>query len=163
MSLLIRFPGFLGPFTLYLPLIIPRGLLLHSLSFLGPFTPSLPLFILVGLVVINPTISTYWACFPVPLLFSLSHFLYIVGLLLLLGLLSKMGINTSITPYIVHTIGIKSYKRINIWRWRAIKHYKGFLLQASSLHHRICATIHFPKNMVHLHLLEPVKHRPAIM
>ena len=59
-------------------------------------------------------LSVSWACFPVPLLFFPSHFLYIVGLLLLLGPLSKMGINTGIMPYIVHTIGIRSYKRRNI-------------------------------------------------
>ena len=70
--------------------------LLHFPSFPVPFTSSLPIFILMSFPAINPTISTYWACFLVPLLFSLSHLLYIVGLLLLLGHLSKVGINSLI-------------------------------------------------------------------
>ena len=93
---LLHFPSFPVPFTSSLPLIISMGLLLHSLGFLGPFTPSLPIFILMSFPAINPTISTYWACFLVPLLFFLSHLLYIVGLLLLLGHLSKVGINSLI-------------------------------------------------------------------
>jgi len=67
-------------------------LLLQSLGFLSPFTSSLPLFILVGLLVINPVISAHWACS----LFLYPFFLLtfsIVGFLLLLGPLLKMGIN----------------------------------------------------------------------
>jgi len=94
MSLLIYFLGFPGPFTSHLPLIIPMGLLFHSMGFLSPFTPSLPFFILVGLLAINPAISACWACFLIPLLFSLSHLFYIVRLLLLLGHLSKVAINS---------------------------------------------------------------------
>jgi len=65
------------------------SLLLHSIGFLGPLTPSLPLFILVSLLAINPAISACWTCFTI----SFSHFLHIVGLRLLLGPLSKVGIN----------------------------------------------------------------------
>ena len=97
MSLLIHFSGFPDPFTSSLSLIILMDLLLHSLGFLDPITPSLTLFILVSLLTINPTISACWACFPIPLLFSLSHFLYIVELLLLLGPLLKVGINSGLT------------------------------------------------------------------
>ena len=93
MNLLIHFLGFPNPFTSSLPFIVLMGLLLHSLGFLGPFTPTLPLLILMGLLAINPAISACWACFLIPLLFSLSHFFYIIGLLLLLGPLSKVGIN----------------------------------------------------------------------
>ena len=93
MNLLIHFLGFPSPFILSLPLIVPMGLLLYSLGFLGPFTPTLPLLILMGLLAINPTISACWACFLIPLLFSLFHFFYIVGLLLLLDPLSKVSIN----------------------------------------------------------------------
>ena len=94
MSLLIHFPGFPSLFTSFLPFIILIGLLLHSLGFIGLFTHSLPLFILVGLLANDPAISACWACFPIPLLSSISHIFYIVGLLLLLGHLSKVGINT---------------------------------------------------------------------
>ena len=80
MILLIHFLGFPGPFTSSLPLIVPMGLLFHSLGFLGPFIPYLPLLILMGLLAINPVISACLACFLITLLFSLSHFLYIVGL-----------------------------------------------------------------------------------
>ena len=80
MNLLIHFLGFPGPFTSFLPLIVPMGLLFHSLGFLCPFIAYLPLLILMGLLAINPVISAYLACFLITLLFSLSHFLYIVGL-----------------------------------------------------------------------------------
>ena len=40
-------------------LILPMGLLLHSLGFLSPFTSSLPLIILVGLLAIIPAILAY--------------------------------------------------------------------------------------------------------
>ena len=90
------FLGFLGPFTSSLPLIIPICLLLHSLGFLGPFTP-LPFVTFIGLLAINFATSTHWACFLISLPFSLPFFpiSHIVRLLLLLGLLSKMGINTT--------------------------------------------------------------------
>ena len=77
------------PFTSY----YSYGRKLHSLGFFGPFTPALPLFILVGLLAISPTISTRWDCFLIPLLFFFPTFFYIVGLLPLLGPLSKVGIN----------------------------------------------------------------------
>ena len=94
LSLLIHFSGFPGPFTSSLPLFILMGLLLYSLGFLGLFTSSLPLFlIVVGLPAINPDILACWARFLIPLLFFLFHLLYIVGLLLLLRPLSKVGIN----------------------------------------------------------------------
>ena len=86
-DLLIHFLGFPGPFTSYLPLIVPIGLLLHSLGFLDPFTSSLPLIILVGLLAIIPIIPACWVYFTI---FS-SHFLYIVGLLLLSDLSVKSG------------------------------------------------------------------------
>ena len=91
------FPGLPRSIYFLFIFLIPMGLLLHSLGFLGPFTPSLPLFILVSLLAINPAISTCWACFRIPLLFSPSHFLYIVELLLLLGPLSKVGIISGLT------------------------------------------------------------------
>ena len=91
MNLLIHFLDIPGPFTFSLALIVPMGLPLHSLSFLGPFTSSLSPIILVGLLAIIPVILACWACFTI---FS-SHFLHIVGLLLLLGPLSKVDINTS--------------------------------------------------------------------
>ena len=111
--------GFLGPITTSLPLITFRAYwLLGQLneftnSFLGlpwliyffftsycshgfttsllgfpwPFISSLPLIILIGLLTIIPVIPPYWACFNI--LFS--HFLYIVGFLLLLAPLSESG------------------------------------------------------------------------
>ena len=57
------------------------------LGFSRPFISSLPLIILVGLLTIIPTILSCWACFTI----FFSHFLHIVGLLLLLGPLSKSG------------------------------------------------------------------------
>ena len=99
MSLLIYFPGFLGPFTYSLSLIIPMGLLLHFLGFLSPFT----LFFFKIFF-----FTSFYSCGPVghqSCHFSLlglllcsfsvftSHFLHIVGLFLLLGPLSKVGIN----------------------------------------------------------------------
>ena len=80
---------FINSFTSHLPLIVPMGLLLHSLGFLSPFTSSLPLIILVDLSTIIPTILSCQACFTI---FS-PHFLHIVGLFLLLGPLLKVGIN----------------------------------------------------------------------
>ena len=65
------------------------GLILHSLGFLVSFTSSLPLVILVGLLAIIPGILVCWACFTI----FLFYFLHIVELLLLLGHLSKVGIN----------------------------------------------------------------------
>ena len=38
-----------------------------------------------------------WACFLIPLLFSVSHLFYIIGLLLLLGPLWKVDINNGLT------------------------------------------------------------------
>ena len=86
-DLLIHFLGFPGPFTSFLPLIVPMSLLLHSLGFLDPFTSSLPLIILVSLLAIIPTIPACWVYFTI---FS-SHFLYIVGFLLLLDPFVKSG------------------------------------------------------------------------
>ena len=92
MNLLLHFLGFPNPFTSSLPLIIPTSLLLHFLGFFGLFASSLPLIIFL------------WAYRPLFLPFRLSglyfiifssHFLHIVGLLLPLGLLSKVGINKS--------------------------------------------------------------------
>ena len=98
MNLLIHFLGFSSPFTSSLPLIVPMCLLLHSLGFLGPFTPSLPLLILVGLLTINPVISACWACFLISLLFSLSHFFYIVGASFVVGSFVKSGHQQSSKP-----------------------------------------------------------------
>ena len=68
------------------------SLLIHFAGFPCPFTSSLPFFILVGLLAINLAISASWSYFLIPFLFSLSYIFYIVGLLLLLGHLSKVGI-----------------------------------------------------------------------
>ena len=87
------FPGLPRPIYFLFTSYYSHGLTTSFLGLLGSFTPSLPLFILVGLLAINPAILAYWACFLIPLLFSLSHLCYIVGLLLLLGPLSKVGIN----------------------------------------------------------------------
>lgn len=86
-DLLIHFLDLPSPFTSSLPLIVPIGLLLHSLGFLDPFTSSLPLIILVGLLAIIPTIPIYWAYFTI----LSSHFLHIVGFLLLLDTFVKSG------------------------------------------------------------------------
>ena len=109
MNLLIHFLGFPGPFTYSLPVIAPKSLL-HFLGFLGPFTPSLALLILVGLLAINPIISACRAYFLIPLLFSLSHPFYIVGLLLLLGPLSKVGFNNWIIFILVIYIAKFSFR-----------------------------------------------------
>ena len=87
------FPGLPRPIYFLFTSYYSYGLTTSFLGLLGSFTPSLPLFILVSLLAINPAISAYWACFLIPLLFSLSHLCYIVGLLLFLGPLSKVGIN----------------------------------------------------------------------
>ena len=130
MGLLLDPLGFLSPITTSLPLITswdywPLG---RPIEFTNSF-PELPcpiylflfsqayyfilsassaclllvyrLFIVVGLLAINPIISTCWACFLIPLLFSFSHLFYIVRLLLLLGPLSKVGINRTKLPLIV--------------------------------------------------------------
>ena len=69
-----RLPGLIYFFFTFF--FILMYLLLHSLGSLGLFTSYLPLFYLVGLLAINPTISTYWACFLIPLPFSFPHLLY---------------------------------------------------------------------------------------
>ena len=86
---------FTNSFTSHLPLIVSMGLLLHSLGFINPFTSSLLVIILVDLLAIIPAILSYWACFTI---FS-PHFLHIVGLLLLLGPLLKVGINTCLAIF----------------------------------------------------------------
>ena len=78
---------FTNSFTSNLPLIVPMGLLLHSLGFLSPFTSSLPLIILVDLSAIIPTILSCQACFTI---FS-PHFLHIVGLFFAIGPFVKSG------------------------------------------------------------------------
>ena len=63
------FLGFPGLFTSSLPLIIPMGLLLHSLGILSHFISSLPLVIFMGLLAFNPATPVHWACFLISLLF----------------------------------------------------------------------------------------------
>ena len=109
MNLLIYFLDFLAQFISVLPLIAPISLL-HFLGFLDPFTLSLSLLILVGLLTINLVISAYQACFLIPLLFSLSHLFYIVGLLLLLGPLSKVGFNNQVIFILVIYIAKFSFR-----------------------------------------------------
>ena len=73
------FLGFPDPFTFSLPLIIPNGLLFHSLGILGLFISSLPLVIFMGLLALTLATPTHWACFLISLLFFpsfSSHLLY---------------------------------------------------------------------------------------
>ena len=71
------------------------GLLLYSLGILSPFISSLPLVVFLGLPAINPTTLAHWLVSLFLYRFA-PHFLLIcliVGFLLLLDPLSKMGIN----------------------------------------------------------------------
>ena len=63
------------------------GLLFHCLGFLNPFISSLPLIIIMGLLAFIPDILSCWAYSTI----LSSHFIHIIGLLLLLGPLSKGG------------------------------------------------------------------------
>ena len=96
LSLLIYSSDFPGPFTSSLPLIISMALLLHYLGFISPFISSLSFVIFMGLLAINPTTSAQWTYFLISLPFcpSFSFIFLIVELLLLLGPLSIMGINS---------------------------------------------------------------------
>ena len=95
-DLLIHFLGFPGPFTSFLPLIVPMSLLLHSLGFLDPFTSSLPLIILVSLC--WPLFLPFQpAEFTLP--FSLLTFFILLGFFCYRTFLSKVGINKKIPPY----------------------------------------------------------------
>ena len=69
-------------------------------------------FISMGLLAINSAISVHWACFLISLPFVLLTF-SIVGFLLLLGLLSKMGINRNIRKFIMCAYGRLRVKRIS--------------------------------------------------
>ena len=97
------FPGLPQPIYLFLTSFYTHGLTTSFFGLPQPvyffFTSILllwacqPSILPLGLPAINPTISACWACFLILVLFSLSHLFYIVGILPLLGPLSKVGIN----------------------------------------------------------------------
>ena len=88
--------GFLNPFTLSLPFIVPMlahwlvsyhfshvgplGLLPLPLGFLGPFTLSLPLIVPMGLLIVIPITLAHWVYYLFPW-DSLAHSLCIYLLL----------------------------------------------------------------------------------